>query len=189
MMHALFTMLQHPAQVCAPRRTTGGVAVRRCALQQRAHRSTAMHGCDCNPHRSLCGRPCARDVRANVAATDLLKGLFSGGAQKVDAKKVRVLSWRLARAATWAVCCLGQGSTVHAMDLGLVKPPCMLFTFTPTTAPWRQVMEDEKKYILQTYARAPLVLTHGSGARVVDAEGKEYVDMAAGIGEQGFDLS
>ena len=47
-------------------------------------------------------------------------------------------------------------------------------------------MEDEKKYILQTYARAPLVLTHGSGARVVDTEGKEYVDMAAGIGEQDY---
>jgi acetylornithine aminotransferase len=44
-----------------------------------------------------------------------------------------------------------------------------------------QVMQEESKYILQTYGRAPLVLTHGRGARVWDADGKEYVDMAAGI--------
>lgn len=36
-----------------------------------------------------------------------------------------------------------------------------------------QVVEEESKYILQTYGRAPLVLTHGQGARVWDAEGKE----------------
>ncbi|GAX77612.1 hypothetical protein CEUSTIGMA_g5056.t1 [Chlamydomonas eustigma] len=45
----------------------------------------------------------------------------------------------------------------------------------------KQVIADESKYILQTYARAPLVLTHGMGARVWDADGKEYVDMTAGI--------
>ena len=44
-----------------------------------------------------------------------------------------------------------------------------------------QVMVDEAKYILQTYGRAPLVLTHGQGSRVWDSEGREYVDMAAGI--------
>ncbi len=44
-----------------------------------------------------------------------------------------------------------------------------------------QVIEEESKYILQTYGRAPIVLTHGSGARVWDSDGKEYVDMAAGI--------
>ena len=36
-----------------------------------------------------------------------------------------------------------------------------------------QVVEEESKYILQTYGRAPLVLTHGQGARVWDADGKE----------------
>lgn len=35
--------------------------------------------------------------------------------------------------------------------------------------------------VLQTYGRAPVVLSHGSGAKVVDVEGKEYVDFAAGI--------
>ena len=36
-----------------------------------------------------------------------------------------------------------------------------------------QVIEDESKYIRQTSGRAPIVLTHGDGARVWDADGKE----------------
>ncbi|EFJ52769.1 acetylornithine aminotransferase [Volvox carteri f. nagariensis] len=45
----------------------------------------------------------------------------------------------------------------------------------------KQVMSEESKYVLQTYARAPVVISHGKGAKVWDAEGKEYIDMAAGI--------
>eukprot|EP00197_Chlamydomonas_leiostraca_P006408 CAMPEP_0202867010 /NCGR_PEP_ID=MMETSP1391-20130828/8478_1 /ASSEMBLY_ACC=CAM_ASM_000867 /TAXON_ID=1034604 /ORGANISM="Chlamydomonas leiostraca, Strain SAG 11-49" /LENGTH=459 /DNA_ID=CAMNT_0049547005 /DNA_START=140 /DNA_END=1519 /DNA_ORIENTATION=- len=45
----------------------------------------------------------------------------------------------------------------------------------------KKVMKEESEYILQTYARAPVVLSHGQGAKVVDVEGREYVDMAAGI--------
>mmetsp|Transcript_14950 Transcript_14950/g.32392 ORF Transcript_14950/g.32392 Transcript_14950/m.32392 type:complete len:459 (+) Transcript_14950:142-1518(+) len=45
----------------------------------------------------------------------------------------------------------------------------------------KQVMEDESKYILQTYGRAPIVVARGSGARMWDVDGKEYLDMAAGI--------
>ncbi len=37
------------------------------------------------------------------------------------------------------------------------------------------------RYILQTYARPNLVFTHGEGARLYDAHGKEYLDFAAGI--------
>lgn len=37
------------------------------------------------------------------------------------------------------------------------------------------------RYIVQTYARPNMVLTHGEGARVYDAHGKEYLDFAAGI--------
>ena len=33
----------------------------------------------------------------------------------------------------------------------------------------------------QTYGRTPIVLSHGSGARVWDYEGREYLDFAAGI--------
>lgn len=37
------------------------------------------------------------------------------------------------------------------------------------------------RYILQTYARPDIVFTHGEGARMYDAYGKEYLDFAAGI--------
>ncbi|KAK9843515.1 hypothetical protein WJX81_006850 [Elliptochloris bilobata] len=44
-----------------------------------------------------------------------------------------------------------------------------------------QIIADEKKYIMQTYVRPNLVFTHGEGARMYDAAGKEYLDFAAGI--------
>lgn len=34
---------------------------------------------------------------------------------------------------------------------------------------------------MQTYVRPNLVFTHGEGARLYDAHGKEYLDFAAGI--------
>ena len=34
---------------------------------------------------------------------------------------------------------------------------------------------------MQTYVRPPIVFTHGEGARLYDAFGKEYLDFAAGI--------
>ena len=37
------------------------------------------------------------------------------------------------------------------------------------------------RYVMQTYARPELVFTHGEGARLYDAHGKEYLDFAAGI--------
>ncbi|KXZ52276.1 ARG9 protein [Gonium pectorale] len=45
----------------------------------------------------------------------------------------------------------------------------------------KAVISDEQKYVLQTYARAPVVIAHGKGAKMWDVEGKEYIDMAAGI--------
>eukprot|EP00200_Dunaliella_tertiolecta_P010522 CAMPEP_0202368366 /NCGR_PEP_ID=MMETSP1127-20130417/482_1 /ASSEMBLY_ACC=CAM_ASM_000462 /TAXON_ID=3047 /ORGANISM="Dunaliella tertiolecta, Strain CCMP1320" /LENGTH=470 /DNA_ID=CAMNT_0048963775 /DNA_START=18 /DNA_END=1430 /DNA_ORIENTATION=+ len=45
----------------------------------------------------------------------------------------------------------------------------------------KKVMEEEGQYILQTYARTPIVLSHGSGCKVYDYEGNEYLDFAAGI--------
>ncbi|KAI3423888.1 hypothetical protein D9Q98_009722 [Chlorella vulgaris] len=45
----------------------------------------------------------------------------------------------------------------------------------------KEIVEEEKKYILQTYARPDIVFTHGEGARMWDAYGKEYLDFAAGI--------
>ena len=38
-----------------------------------------------------------------------------------------------------------------------------------------------EKYVMNTYRRFPLALVRGAGARVWDAGGREYLDMAAGI--------
>ncbi|MFH1078713.1 MAG: acetylornithine transaminase [Pseudomonadota bacterium] len=38
-----------------------------------------------------------------------------------------------------------------------------------------------EKYVMNTYKRFPLVLSKGAGARVWDSDGREYLDMAAGI--------
>ena len=43
------------------------------------------------------------------------------------------------------------------------------------------LIEAEAKYIQPTYTRQPITLTRGSGARVWDAEGREYIDCIAGV--------
>jgi acetylornithine/N-succinyldiaminopimelate aminotransferase len=45
----------------------------------------------------------------------------------------------------------------------------------------QQLIDAEKKYLAQTYARPPFVLTRGEGVHVFDADGKKYLDCAAGI--------
>lgn len=42
-------------------------------------------------------------------------------------------------------------------------------------------MEEESKVIVGTYARAPLVLSHGIGCKLFDVEGREFLDMTSGI--------
>ena len=37
------------------------------------------------------------------------------------------------------------------------------------------------RYVMPTYARQPLVFVRGKGARVWDADGKEYLDFGGGI--------
>jgi acetylornithine/N-succinyldiaminopimelate aminotransferase len=43
-------------------------------------------------------------------------------------------------------------------------------------------MDLEREYVLQNYARYPLVLHRGEGPRVFDIEGKQYLDFISGIG-------
>ncbi|KAJ6798796.1 acetylornithine aminotransferase, mitochondrial-like [Iris pallida] len=52
---------------------------------------------------------------------------------------------------------------------------------TSASAKSREVMEMEAKYMVGTYARSPLVLASAKGCRLHDVDGKEYLDMAAGI--------
>jgi len=44
------------------------------------------------------------------------------------------------------------------------------------------VIELEKRYLLQNYARYPLVLARGKGCWLYDTTGKRYLDLIAGIG-------
>ncbi|PWB78123.1 MAG: acetylornithine transaminase [Candidatus Methylomirabilota bacterium] len=44
-----------------------------------------------------------------------------------------------------------------------------------------ELMMQAARYLANTYARFPVALVKGSGARVWDAEGKTYLDFAAGI--------
>jgi acetylornithine/N-succinyldiaminopimelate aminotransferase len=44
------------------------------------------------------------------------------------------------------------------------------------------VMDLERQYLLQNYARYPLVLHKGKGSWVYDAEGRRYLDLITGIG-------
>jgi predicted acetylornithine/succinylornithine family transaminase len=45
-----------------------------------------------------------------------------------------------------------------------------------------EIMELEREYLLQNYARYPLVLHRGKGCWVYDLDGKRYLDLIAGIG-------
>jgi predicted acetylornithine/succinylornithine family transaminase len=45
----------------------------------------------------------------------------------------------------------------------------------------RDVAKLTDKYVAQTYARYPVALVRGKGSRVWDADGKEYLDLLAGI--------
>jgi acetylornithine/N-succinyldiaminopimelate aminotransferase len=45
----------------------------------------------------------------------------------------------------------------------------------------REIIDAEKKYLAQTYTRPSFVLTRGEGVHVYDADGKKYLDCAAGI--------
>jgi acetylornithine/N-succinyldiaminopimelate aminotransferase len=45
----------------------------------------------------------------------------------------------------------------------------------------KDLMEREKRAIFQTYTRQRVAIARGSGARVWDVEGKEYLDFVAGI--------
>lgn len=45
----------------------------------------------------------------------------------------------------------------------------------------QEIRDAEKQYIVQTYKRAPIQWERGHGVWLVDSEGQEYLDMAAGI--------
>ncbi len=46
---------------------------------------------------------------------------------------------------------------------------------------YKTVIEETEKYYLPVFGRYPLVIDHGKGCKVYDAEGNEYLDFLAGI--------
>src|SRR5260370_9158625 len=44
------------------------------------------------------------------------------------------------------------------------------------------VMDVEREYVLQNYARYPIVIHRGKGCHVYDADGNRYLDFISGIG-------
>jgi len=48
------------------------------------------------------------------------------------------------------------------------------------------IMEMDKAYVANTYNRFPVEIVSGKGSRVVDVNGKSYVDMGSGIGVTAF---
>ena len=46
----------------------------------------------------------------------------------------------------------------------------------------QSVIDLEREYLLQNYARYPLVLARGKGCYLYDLEGKRYLDFITGIG-------
>jgi predicted acetylornithine/succinylornithine family transaminase len=46
----------------------------------------------------------------------------------------------------------------------------------------QSIMDLERQFLLQNYARYPLVLTRGKGCHLYDAQGKRYLDFLSGIG-------
>ncbi len=53
---------------------------------------------------------------------------------------------------------------------------------TASVTPAQAVMDLEREYLLQNYARYPLVLGRGKGCYLYDLEGKRYLDFISGIG-------
>src|ERR1700691_4798504 len=50
------------------------------------------------------------------------------------------------------------------------------------TSQAQNIMDLERDYLLQNYARYPLVLARGKGNYVYDIEGRRYLDFITGIG-------
>jgi len=47
--------------------------------------------------------------------------------------------------------------------------------------PTEELKSDAAKYLMETYARQPISIVRGRGAKVYDLEGREYIDFVAGI--------
>src|SRR5262249_23571979 len=84
------------------------------------------------------------------------------------------------RALSWKQKC----RFAHRMKLydGLMSSATSTPDSTTGASDARQIMDLERDFLLQNYARYPLVLDRGEGCYVYDVDGKRYLDLIAGIG-------
>ncbi len=52
-----------------------------------------------------------------------------------------------------------------------------------------RIIENDNKYVANTYKRFPIELASGSGSELFDKNGKRYIDMGSGIGVTAFGIS
>jgi hypothetical protein len=72
------------------------------------------------------------------------------------------------------------GSKTHGRSHTPVVPRAAAAVDQAVNPLTQQIVDDEAKYVLQTYGRPNLVFVKGEGCKLYDADGKEYLDMAAG---------
>lgn len=60
--------------------------------------------------------------------------------------------------------------------------PETLTVTTNTQTAFHQLVERERSFLLQTYARYPLALTKGKGVHLWDTEGRKHLDLVGGLG-------
>ena len=51
------------------------------------------------------------------------------------------------------------------------------------------IMELDRTYVANTYARFPVELVSGSGSKVTDTDGKTYIDLGTGIAVNSFGIA
>src|ERR1700675_2466320 len=72
---------------------------------------------------------------------------------------------------------MGTSSKKRSLSRSVQKPPN---SSAQRTKPDTRLL-DADKFLLPTYKRQPVVMTHGRGAYIYDATGKKYLDFLGGI--------
>jgi acetylornithine/N-succinyldiaminopimelate aminotransferase len=67
------------------------------------------------------------------------------------------------------------------MNASVVNPPAAAPTSNPSSS-LEHIAELERKYLLTTYNRYPILLERGKGVYLWDSEGKKYLDFVSGLG-------
>jgi Aminotransferase class-III len=88
--------------------------------------------------------------------------------------------------------CNTKGIKLHAAiailgDLTKMQTSCCNSSFAPThpdepvPKEVSETLARHARYTLNTYARPPIIFQRGQGCKVWDTQGREYLDMSAGI--------